>query len=84
MTLEKEDISCILDEDCVDCKLAAGTGQLLSICNSLHYKDCEKMHKAILDETLNPGELMEIMLERTRNMPDKKEIVEEIIDLMLS
>lgn len=73
-------IDCILDE-CEDCKLAVGVGQLLNICNTLGGDDCEVLHDKIMSEEMFPGELVEIMIDRS-NGTDKQEIVSEIVELM--
>ena len=78
---QNDNISCIIEEDCEECRIAVGTGQLLGICNSLKYKDCDSMHKKIMSEEMSPGELIKIMKERTKDT-DTYEIVGIIQDLM--
>ena len=80
----KEDVECILDEDCPECKIAVGTGQLINMCNYLEFKDCEALHTQIIEESLSPGELVTIMLRRTRTNDEENGIVQEIRDLMTS
>ena len=79
--MTSDNISCIIEEDCEECRIAVGTGQLLGICNSLGYKDCDVMHDKIVSEKMSPGDLIKTMKDRTRNTDDY-EIVVTIQDLM--
>ena len=78
--MKDEVIECILEE-CSDCKLAVGIGQLLNICNTIGGDDCEELHDKIMSEEMFPGELVEIMIDRSKGT-DKQEIVSEIVELM--
>ena len=78
--MKDEVVDCIIDE-CEDCKLAVGIGQLLNVCNTLGNDDCDKMHDKIMSEEMSPTELVEIMRKRARGTK-QSEIVSEIIGLM--
>lgn len=79
--MSDEVIECIIDGECEDCKLAAGIGQLLNVCNTLGGHDCDEMHDKIMSEEMFPDELVKIMVDRSKGT-DKQEIVSEIIELM--
>ena len=81
MNKNKEVIECILDEECTDCKLATGIGQLLNVCDTLGGDDCEVLHDKIMSEEMFPEELIEIMTDRSKGT-QQHEIVSEIVDLM--
>ena len=74
-------IECMLDEDCPDCKLAVGIGQLLNICTSIGENDCDNLHDKVMSEDMLPDEFVKIMVDRSKNT-DQSEIVSEIVDLM--
>ena len=79
--MKDEVIDCILDEECADCKLAVGIGQLLNICNNIGGEDCEILHDKVMSEEMFPDELVEIMVKRSKGT-DQQEMVSEIISLM--
>lgn len=78
---KNDNISCIIENDCEECRISVGTGQLLSICNSLRYKDCGIMYDKIMSEEMSAEELIDTMKDRTKNT-NEYEIVVEIQELM--
>jgi len=77
----KEQIECILEDDCPDCRIAVGIGQMLAICNRLKYDDCNNLYEKINNETISPEELVDIIVSRAKNTSEE-EIADEIKQLM--
>ena len=73
--------TCIIDDECEDCNLAVGVGQLLNVCKTLGHDDCEVMYDEIMSEDLSPYELVKIMKERSKDT-SQSEIVSKIVELM--
>lgn len=53
------------EEECEECKLSVGVGMALNICNTLDYKDCDKLYDEVIEGEKDMDEVVDILIART-------------------
>ena len=53
------------EEECEECKLSVGVGMALNICNTLDYKDCDKLYDEVIEGKRDMDEVVDILIART-------------------
>ena len=54
------------EEECEECKLSVGVGMALNLCNTLDYKDCNKLYDEVIEGERDMDEVVDILIERTK------------------
>ena len=70
-------------DDCPECRYAIGIGQATNICKVIGYKDCDALMDMVMKEEMSPSDLLDTMIERTKESnTEYRETFESIKKLM--
>jgi len=68
-------------EECEECKLSVGVGMALNICNTLNYKDCDKLYDEVIEGERDMDEVVDILIARTEE-GEEHEMLKEVKRMM--
>ena len=69
------------EEECEECKLSVGVGMALNICNTLKYKDCDKLYDEVIEGEKDMDEVVDILIARTEK-GEEHEMLKEVKRMM--
>jgi len=69
------------EEECEECKLSVGVGMALNICNTLNYKDCDKLYDEVIEGERDMDEVVDILIARTEE-GEEHEMLKEVKRMM--
>ena len=71
------------EEECEECKLSVGVGMALNICNTLKYKDCDKLYDEVIEGEKDMDEVVDILIARTKEgHEDEHNMLKEVKRMM--
>ena len=69
------------EEECEECKLSVGVGMALNVCNTLNYKDCDKLYDEVIEGKKDMDEVVDILIARTEE-GEEHEMLKEVKRMM--
>ena len=62
--------------ECEQCKSSVGVNMALNICKELGYDDCDSLHKMAKSDKIDPGEILDLLIERTEGLKEQEHLIE--------
>jgi len=69
------------EEECEECKLSVGVGMALNICNTLNYKDCNRLYDEVIEGKKDMDEVVDILIARTEE-GEEHEMLKDVKRMM--